>query len=77
MHTCSITVVVMDRNARLVDRQLLKVGATVTVQLSVEVGEQTTLQKGILGKVNTTNDVTRLELSKSDIFSTADFSHIP
>lgn len=60
--TCSIAIVVVDGNARLVNGELFKVGATVTVQLSVQVGEQTALQKRVFGEVNTADNVTRLEL---------------
>ena len=59
----SIAVVVVDRDTRTIDWDLFKVGTTVAIQLSVEVGEQTTLEKRILGKVDTTNNVARLELS--------------
>lgn len=60
--TCSIAVVVVHGNARLVDGELFKVGATVTVQLSVQVRKQTALQERVFSEVNTTDNVTRLEL---------------
>lgn len=55
----------MHRHARLVDGQLLEVGSAVTVQLGVEVRKETALEKRILGEVNTTDDVARLELQHS------------
>jgi hypothetical protein len=60
--TCSIAIVVVDGNARLVNGELFKVGATVTVQLSVQVGKQTALQERVFSEVNTADNVTRLEL---------------
>jgi hypothetical protein len=52
----------VDGNARLVNGELFKVGATVTVQLSVQVGKQTALQERVFSEVNTADNVTRLEL---------------
>jgi hypothetical protein len=49
-------------DAWAVDGQLFKVGAAVPVELSVQVGEETTLEEGILGKVDTSDNVARLEL---------------
>lgn len=59
----SITVVVMDRRQRTVDGELLKVGTTVTVELGIKVRKDTSLQQRIFGKVDTANNVARLELS--------------
>lgn len=58
----TIPVVVVPGNARLVDGQLLKVGATVTVQLRVKVRVYAALQERVVGEINTTNDVAGLEL---------------
>jgi hypothetical protein len=52
----------VDGNARLVNGELFKVGATVTVQLSVQVGKQTALQERVFSEVNTADNVTWLEL---------------
>lgn len=57
----AITVVVVDLCARAVDGKLLEVGPTVTVELGVEVGEESTLQQRILAEVNAADDVARLE----------------
>lgn len=51
----------MDGHNRTVDGQLLKVRSSVTVDLRVEVREQTALQQRVLREVNTTNNMTRLE----------------
>ena len=64
MRTCSITVVVVDWRAGAVDRELLEVGTTVAVQLSVEVREETALEEGVLGEVDAADDVARLEQRK-------------
>lgn len=61
----TIAVVVVDRNNGAVDGQLLKVGAAMAVQLRVEVREDATLQQRVLSEVDTTNDVTGLELIRS------------
>jgi hypothetical protein len=61
----AITVVVVNRYAWAVDGQLLKVGAAIPVELSVQVGEETALEEGILGEVDTSDDVAGLELGLS------------
>lgn len=48
--------------AGTVDGELLEVGAAVTVELGVEVGEETALEEGVIGEVDTADDVARLEL---------------
>lgn len=58
----TITVVVVDGNDRAVNGQLLKVGPSVTVDLGIEVREESTLKQRILREVDTTNDVPGLEL---------------
>lgn len=60
--SCTVAVVVVDRNNRPVDGELLKVGAPVTVELRVEVGEDAALEQRILSKINTSHDVARLKL---------------
>lgn len=45
----TVTVVVVDSNARLVDGQLLKVRATIAVELGVKVAEKTSLLQVSLG----------------------------
>lgn len=52
----------MDRNTRAVDGDLFEVGTAMTIQLSVQVGEQTALEQRVIGKVNTADDVAGLEL---------------
>jgi hypothetical protein len=58
----SITVVVVDRNTGTIDRNLFKVGTAVAIQLCIEVGKEAALEERILGEVDTTDDMTRLEL---------------
>lgn len=60
--TGTITVIIIEWHARAVDGQLLKVGAPVAIQLGVEIREQTALKKGVIGEIDTSNDVARLEL---------------
>jgi len=60
--TSAITVVVMNWDYRPVNRQLLEVRATVSVQLCIKVGEDTSLQEGIFREVDSSYDVTRLKL---------------
>ena len=63
----SVPVIVADGNKRPVDGQLLKVGAAVTVDLGVEIGEETPLQQRILGKVDAADDVAGLEHDLLDL----------
>lgn len=53
----------MERNTRPVDGDLLEVGPAVSVQLRVQVREKTSLQQGIIGEIDATDDVSRLELT--------------
>lgn len=53
----------MDRHTGLVNGQLLKVGTSVTVQLGVQVGEETALEQRVIGEIDTTDDVAGLELN--------------
>lgn len=57
----TVAVVVVDARDRAVDGELLKVRAPVAVELGVEVAVETTLQQGILGKVDAANNVAGLE----------------
>lgn len=59
--TSAITVVVVNGNSWPVDWQLLEVGSTVTVELGVEVREDTALEKGVVREVDSSHDVSRLE----------------
>lgn len=59
---CTVAVVVADGNTRAVDGQLFEVGAAVAIDLGVEVGEDTSLKERIVCKVDTSDNVTRLEL---------------
>lgn len=61
---CAIAVVVVDRDAGTVDGQLLEVGATVAVELGVQVGEETALEERVFCEIDTADDVTRLELGR-------------
>lgn len=63
----TVTVVVMDGHNRAIDGKLLEVGTAVTVDLSVEIREDSSLKKGILGEVNATNNVSGLELFASQM----------
>lgn len=60
--TSTITVVVVPRNAWLVDRKLLKVWPVVTVELCVQVRKDAALQQRVVGKIDTPYNVTRLVL---------------
>ena len=62
----SITVIVVNRRQGTVDGELLKVGTAVTVELSIKVRKDSSLQQRIVGEVDTANNVSRLELLKLD-----------
>ncbi len=62
---CAIAVVVVNWNLGPVDGQLLEVGAAISVELSVQVGEEAALKQGILSEVDTANNVAGLELDLS------------
>lgn len=49
---------------RTVDRELFKVRSTISVELSVQVREQTALEKRVLGEIDAADDVAGLELFK-------------
>lgn len=57
-----IAIVVVDRNDGPVNWKLFKVWTTMTVNLSIEVREYTALKEGIVAKVDTANNMSRLEL---------------
>ncbi len=57
----AVAVVVVDRDQRPVDGELLKVGPVVAVQLRVEVRVEPALQQGVVGKVDAAHDVAGLE----------------
>ena len=52
----------MDWNDGTVDWELLKIWAAIPIQLSIEIGEDSSLKQRILGEINSANDMTRLEL---------------
>jgi hypothetical protein len=52
----------VDGNAGAVDGELFEVWTTVAVELGVKVGEETALEEGVFGEVNSSDDVTGLEL---------------
>lgn len=58
----AIPVVVVNGHNGPVDGQLLKVGASVSVDLGVKVGENPALEQRIFGKVDASHNVARLEL---------------
>lgn len=58
----TIAVVIVNRGPWHIDGQLFKVGATMTIELGIEIGEQSSLEKRIFGKINTSDNMTRLEL---------------
>jgi hypothetical protein len=58
----TITVVVVPRNSWLIDGKLLKVGASVTVELGVSVREKTTLEQRVISEVDATHYMAYLEL---------------
>ena len=55
----------MYRDPWTVDGNLLKVGAAISVELSVKVGEEAALKQGILSEIDTANNVAGLELDLS------------
>lgn len=65
----TIAVVIVDRNNRSVDGKLFKVGTTVAVKLGIEVGENAALQQRVIGEVDASHNVTRLELGIVSISS--------
>ena len=58
----AVAVVVMNGDARAVDGNLFKIRAAMSVELSVQVGEEAALEERILREVDTSNDVAGLEL---------------
>lgn len=61
---CSVSVVIMNWDVGAIDWELLKVGSTMTVQLRVQVRKDSTLKQRILTEVNSTDDMTGLELMR-------------
>lgn len=57
----TIPIVVMNGSTRAVDGQLLKVGASMSVELSVEVREDTALQQRVFSEVDAADNVSRLK----------------
>jgi hypothetical protein len=55
----------VDRDDWAIDWELFKVRATVTIELSVKVREDTALKKGIITEIDTTHKVGGLELCSS------------
>ena len=49
--TSTISVVVVPWDTWLIDRQLLKVGTAMTIDLCIEIGEQATLQQWVISEV--------------------------
>lgn len=60
--TSTISVVIVNRGNRAVDRKLLKVGTSVAVDLGIEIGEDAALQQRVVGEVNPTHDMAWLKL---------------
>jgi len=60
--TCAVSVVVMDGHMRSVYGQLFEVWPSMTIQLSVQVWVNSTLEQWIVWEVNSANDMTWLEL---------------
>ena len=58
----TIAVVVMDGNPWPVDGYLLEVRSSVTVQLSVQIRVDSTLEDWVISEINATYDMTGLEL---------------
>ena len=58
--TATVTIVVVDWDARTVDGNLLEVDS-LSVDLSVQVGEETTLKERVLAEVNASDDMSGLE----------------
>ncbi|KAH0356788.1 hypothetical protein KCU81_g455, partial [Aureobasidium melanogenum] len=59
----TVAVIVVDRNARAVDGKLFEVDS-LSVDLSVQVGEQTTLKQRIFTEVYASHDVSWLETDR-------------
>ena len=59
---CSVTIVVVPRNARLVNRQLFEVRTVVAVELCIEIRKDATLEERILREVNSSDYMTNLKL---------------
>lgn len=57
----AVAVVVVNSSPGTVDGELLKVGAAVSVDLSIKVRKDTALQQRVLGEVDTTDNVSWLE----------------
>jgi len=60
----TVTVVVVNWNVGLVDRDLLKVGPAVAVDLSVDIREKTALEERVVGEVDTTYNMAGVHLPK-------------
>ena len=60
--TSPISVVIMERDSRTVDRKLLKVWPAVSINLRIQVREDPTLEQRIFCEVDTSDNVTGLEL---------------
>jgi len=60
----TITIIVVDGHAGLVDGDLLEVRSTVAVNLGVDIGEEATLEEGVVGEVDAADNMTWVQLSK-------------
>jgi hypothetical protein len=58
----TVPIVVVDLDMRAIDRELFEIGPAVAIKLGVQVRVDAALKEGILAKVDSSNDVTRLEL---------------
>jgi hypothetical protein len=58
----TITVVIVDRYSWPVHRSLLKVWTSISVKLGIQVRVETSLKDWVIRKVDTANNVSRLEL---------------
>jgi hypothetical protein len=58
----TVSVIVVNFDVGAIDGKLFEIRSAVAVELSVKVGVDATLEEGILAEVDSSNDVTRLEL---------------
>ncbi|SRN44289.1 Uncharacterised protein [Shigella flexneri] len=57
----AVTLEIMVRAGRAVNRNLMEIRPTKTTDLCIGIGEQTSLQQGIVGEVQTRNNMTWME----------------
>lgn len=66
-----ISVVIVNGRNRPIDGQLLKVGASMTVQLSIKVRKDASLQKRVFSEINASHNMAGLKLYISAVSQVA------